>query len=97
MNFEWDLAKNEINLEKHGIDFLGAQSIWDGIVVTLQSTQIHQGEVRHLAIGLYQKREIVVVYTHREDRIRLISARRARKNEREIYWKSTGQNRPEPT
>jgi len=92
VDFEWDPIKSEANLEKHGIDFLGAQTIWDGIVLTFQSEQSQHGEVRHLAIGLYQEREIAVVYTHREDRIRLISARRARKNEREIYWKSTGQN-----
>ena len=94
MNFEWDPAKKEANLEKHGIDFQGVQSIWDGTVVTFQSAQHHHGEVRYLAIGLYQGREIAVVFTRRDDRIRLISARRARKNEREIYWKSTGQNRP---
>ena len=94
MNFEWDPAKSEANWEKHGIDFQGAQTIWDDLVVTFQSSQAHRGEIRHLAIGLYKEREIAVVYTHRDDRIRLISARRARKNEREIYWQSTGQNRP---
>ncbi len=94
MDFEWDPSKSRANLEKHGIDFQGAQTIWEGIIITLQSRQSRQGEVRHLAIGLYQDREIAVVYTHRKDQIRLISARRARKNEREIYWKSTGQNGP---
>ena len=93
MNFEWDPAKNDANIEKHGIDFHGAQTIWDSVVVTFQSVQSHHGEPRYLAIGLYQGREIAVVYTLREGRTRLISARRARKNEREIYWQSTGQNR----
>ncbi|NKB65781.1 MAG: BrnT family toxin [Candidatus Latescibacteria bacterium] len=93
MNFEWDSAKNDANLEKHGIDFHGAQSIWQDVVVTFQSPQSQHGETRFLAIGLYKEREIAVVYTIRADRKRLISARRARKNEREIYWKSTGQNR----
>ena len=94
MNFEWDPAKNRINLKKHGIDFQDAQTIWNGWLVTFQSTQSEHGEIRYLAIGLYQEREIAVVYTHRKDRIRLISARRARKNERETYRKSTEQNRP---
>ncbi len=92
MDFEWDPAKNEVNIEKHGIDFRGAQTIWDGEIVTVQSQQHHHGEKRYLAIGLYKDREIAVVFTWRHQTIRLISARRARKNEREIYWKSIGSN-----
>ncbi len=88
MDFEWDPAKNESNLNKHGIDFTGAQTIWDRPVLTLQNTQPYRGEIRYLAIGLYQDREITVVYTLRGQIIRLISARRARKNEREFYWKN---------
>ena len=94
MDFEWDSTKNEANIKKHGIDFSGAQTIWDGYVVTLQSIQKYHGEIRFLAIGLYKGREITVVYTQRDRKRRLISARRARKNEREIYWKNTGQNGP---
>ena len=94
MNFEWDPVKNEVNIDKHGIDFCGAQTIWEGEVVTFQSQQRHHGEKRYLALGLYRGREIAVVYTWRHQTIRLISARRARKNEREIYWKSIGSNQP---
>ena len=86
MNFEWDEAKNEANLAKHRIDFKGAQTIWETTVVTLQSSQPHSGEVRYLAIGLYKGREITVVYTWRGANIRLISARRARTNERKFYY-----------
>ena len=89
MNFEWDEAKNEANLAKHGIDFRGAQTIWEGTVVTLQSSQPHHGEVHYLAMGLYKGREITVVYTRRGSNLRLISARRARTNERQLYWQST--------
>ena len=88
MDFEWDSAKNETNLHKHSIDFEAAKTIWDGPVVTLQSSQPHHREIRHLAIGLYKGREITVVYTRRNESIRIISARRARKNERELYWQS---------
>ena len=86
MSFEWDEAKNEANLAKHGIDFQGAQTIWETTVVTLQSSQPHSGEVRYLAIGLYKGREITVVYTWRGANKRLISARRASTNERKFYW-----------
>ncbi len=37
MDFEWDPAKNDANIEKHGIDFHGAQTIWESVVVTFQS------------------------------------------------------------
>ena len=94
MDFEWDATKNEANIKKHSIDFSGAQTIWDGYVVALQSIQKYNGEIRFLAIGLYEGREITVVYTQRDHKRRLISALRARKNEREIYWKNTGQNGP---
>ena len=95
MDFEWDPAKNEANLKKHGIDFTGAQMIWDGSVITLQSAQEQHGEIRYLAIGLYKGREITVVYTQREQTIRLIPARRARNNERALYWQSTGSDGPQ--
>ena len=95
MNFEWDEAKNEANLAKHRIDFKGAQTIWETTVVTLQSSQPHSGEVRYLAIGLYKGREITVVYTWRGANIRLISARRARTNERKFYWQNARPNESE--
>jgi len=90
MEFEWDVEKNEANLKNHGIDFEGAKTIWNGRVVEVQSSQSHHGEIRYLAIGLYKGREITVVYTMRGEKIRIISARRARKNERELYWKNQG-------
>ena len=85
MEFEWDTSKNEANLEKHGIDFEGARTIWDGRIVEVQSSQRHHGEIRYLTIGLYKGREIATVYTKRGENIRIISARRARRNERELY------------
>jgi uncharacterized protein len=86
MKFEWDPDKNDANLKKHNIDFEGAKAIWNGRIIEVQSTQSQNTEERSLAIGLYKGREITVIYTKREGKIRLISARRARKNEREYYW-----------
>ena len=87
MEFEWDPDKSDANLKKHHIDFEGAKTIWEGRVLELESLQRQHAEDRFLAIGLYKGREITVVYTRRENRTRLISARRARNNEREFYWK----------
>jgi uncharacterized DUF497 family protein len=81
--FEWDPAKNAANLRKHGIDFPAAARVIDGPVITRRSAR--EGEERWLAIGDLDGREIAVAYTMRGAVCRIISARRARKYEREEY------------
>lgn len=94
MDFEWDHNKNRLNIEKHGIDFEDARRIFDGAIAEAESRQAH-GEIRMEAIGVLGDREIVVVYTWRGSKRRLISARRARQNERTRYWQTAleGQDR----
>ncbi|MDP9349554.1 MAG: BrnT family toxin [Gemmatimonadota bacterium] len=81
--FEWDPAKSEANLIKHGIDFAGAARVFDGPVLEERSDR--GDEERRKAVGLLAGREITVIYTLREGRCRIISARRARRNERRAY------------
>jgi len=89
MEFEWDLAKEAANVAKHGITFTDATSVFDDPhVLTEDSTKPEYGEERSLAIGEVAGRLATVVYTDREQRRRIISARRARKNERERYDQS---------
>ncbi|CUW38684.1 conserved protein of unknown function [Magnetospirillum sp. XM-1] len=71
LEFDWDDAKNASNLEKHGINFEDAIAIWEGPVLVNPSPRD----------GV----EIAVVYTERGTAKRLISARRARTNERRAY------------
>ncbi|MDE2832652.1 MAG: BrnT family toxin [Gemmatimonadetes bacterium] len=85
MLFQWDLNKNEINIKNHRIDFRDARDIFFDFHIIIPSKQ-ERDEKRELAIGLLAGREITVVYTWRGNEIRLISARRARKDEREIFW-----------
>ncbi len=85
--FEWDDVKNARNIEKHSLGFWEASTIFKGVVLEIPSPYDY-GEERTLAIGILEGKEILVVYTEREDTKRIISARRARKNEREAYWKS---------
>ena len=86
IEFEWDPAKNEANIAKHGIDFEDAIEIFATSVVVFRSDR--EDEVRWGAIGDVEGREITVFYTLRADRYRIISARRARTNEREAYRKA---------
>lgn len=76
MVFEWDDAKRQTNLAKHGIDFLTASQVFDGRpVVTARSH--YPDEERYLTIGLVEGRFVAVVWTWRGTAIRLSSARRA--------------------
>ena len=85
LEFEWDEAKRRMNIEKHKIDFADAIAIFDDYVCTLPSVNRDYGEERYLAIGLLRGLEIVVVYTPRGNRRRIISARRARIKEKGKY------------
>jgi Uncharacterized protein conserved in bacteria len=87
MEFEWDESKRNANIEKHKIDFVDAVRIYDDYVWTFQNLKADRGEERFVPIGIiYDIVEIALVYTPREGRRRIISARRARKDEREKYY-----------
>jgi uncharacterized DUF497 family protein len=83
MLFEWDERKRQANLAKHYIDFQDAKLIFDGPV--FEKLDSRRGEERIVAVGLMGDIEIVVVYVMRGKRRRLISARRANRNERQEY------------
>jgi uncharacterized DUF497 family protein len=85
MVFEWDAAKNEANIAKHRIDFEDAIGIFEGPVLERSDQRRDYGEPRIVAFGVLDDREIAIVYTVRETRRRIISARRASKDEREAY------------
>ena len=89
MSFEWHEEKREINLQRHGIDFIDAKEIWAGPVLEAASPQKQHGEDRFLAIGKVQGICITVVFTWRGNIRRLISARKARRYERENYEQAT--------
>ena len=83
MLFEWDESKRQSNLAKHHIDFQDAMRIFDGPV--FEKASHSRGEDRVLAIGLIEEIEVVVVYAIRGKRRRIISARRAHRDERQDY------------
>jgi uncharacterized protein len=86
MDFEWDDAKRLSNLQKHGIDFIDVPPLFDGEILTVEDTRYSYGEQRFITLGLLQGRLIAVVHTERDDRIRLISTRKATKYEQRIYF-----------
>jgi uncharacterized DUF497 family protein len=82
---QWDEAKNAANIAKHGIDFIEASLIFERPVVEKIDTRRDYGEIRLLAIGLLDDRELTVIYTIRGEHRRIISARRSYKHERRTY------------
>ena len=83
--FDWDADKNSSNLEKHGIAFETAAKIFDGPTVEFEDRRRDYREARVIAFGEAEGRILGVVYVRRGDRIRIISARRASRREREFY------------
>jgi uncharacterized DUF497 family protein len=84
LRFGFDPEKSEANLAKHGIHFMEAELLWnDPDLLMLMSTFV--AEPRRLAAGLLDGKHWTAVFTERADVIRLISVRRSRSNEKEIY------------
>ncbi len=82
--FEFDEAKSKANLDKHGIDFAAAQGLWkDPCLLEVRAKS--EGEPRFLLVGKIAEKHWSAVVTYRDARIRLISVRRSRKKEVELY------------
>lgn len=86
MHFEWDPEKNKANRIKHGISFERAIAIWESVHLEVEDiARSEEGEARSATIGWIDGKLYVAVWTQREDKIRLISVRRARRNEERIF------------
>jgi hypothetical protein len=84
VEFEFDSAKSASNLEKHGIDFTAAQALWQDVMrVEIPARMVD--EASWLVIGQIGGKHWSVVVTYREQRVRVISARRSRKEEVSLY------------
>jgi len=84
VDFEFDSRKSNNNKAKHGIDFYEAQALWDDpdlIEIPLETSD----EPRFLVIGKISEKHWSGIITYRSDKIRIISVRRSRKEEVDIY------------
>lgn len=87
MEFEWDPDKSNANLKKHGISFHEASTVFgDSLAITFNDPNHSIREHRFLTFGYSRMNQLlVVVHTERHERTRIISARRATRQERKIY------------
>jgi uncharacterized DUF497 family protein len=87
LEFEWDSRKAELNLKEHGVSFDEATTVFrDTLSITIADPDHSDSEDRFVDIGMSHRRQLLVVsYTERKDRIRIISARPPTPAERKSY------------
>ena len=84
MPFEFDRGKSDANRAEHGIDFVESQAIWlDEMLIEIPART--EDEPRYLVVGTIGEKHWSAVVTYREDKIRIISVRRARSEEVALY------------
>ncbi|MBF0233394.1 MAG: BrnT family toxin [Desulfamplus sp.] len=87
MKITWHDQKRERNIQKHGLDFIHAYKVFEGSTFTFEDNRVDYGEQRFVTIGLLDG-VVVIVHTESMDEIRIISMRRATKNEQKLYFKN---------
>ncbi len=89
VEFEYDPRKSEANLSKHGISFAQSQKLWtQGETITFNSNNAGNDESRQITIGKIEGKYYSAITTQRAGRTRIISVRRARQEEIEVYEQS---------
>jgi uncharacterized DUF497 family protein len=87
MRFEWDEAKRQSNIKRHGIDFLAVEVVFAGETITILDDRFSYGETRFITFGLLWGRAVAITHTETDNVLRVISFRKASKNEENIYFK----------
>ena len=88
MKFSWDEAKRKSNLQKHGIDFIDAEYVFDGATFTYEDDRFFYSEQRFVTLGLLQGIPVSIIHTETNEEIRIISFRKATKRETEILFQT---------
>ena len=84
--FEWDAKKSKQNQKKHGVSFSDALEIWQANHLTADDiARSKDGESRNATIGFIQGKLFTAIWAKRGEKIRIISVRRARDGEKEIF------------
>lgn len=88
MKFQWDENKEKVNITKHGLDFKTAARVFqDENRIEFYDEEHSDEEDRYITIGMVNQIAVIImlVYTEREDAVRIISARKATRQEKEAY------------
>src|SRR5262245_10455919 len=82
----WDESKRRRNIKLHGLDFEGADAIWDNFTVTREDIRADYGEKRMVTFGILSGEVVVLVHTERDNEMHVISLRKAEKYEARYYF-----------
>ena len=86
MEFTWSEAKRTANLKAHGLDFVDAPRVFEGVTFTFEDDRFSYGEQRFVTLGLLAGVPVSLVHTETEHEIRVISFRKATNRESQIYF-----------
>jgi uncharacterized DUF497 family protein len=86
MRFTWSERKRSINLKEHGLDFVDAPRVFEGLTCTYEDDRFAYGEQRFVTLGLLAGVPVSVVHTEADDEIRVISFRKATAREARVFF-----------
>jgi len=81
-------AKRHANLRKHGLDFADAEEVFAGITCTIEDGRFDYGEQRFVTLGMLRDTVVVMAHTETPREIRIISMRKATRNEQTLYFQN---------
>ena len=85
MEFIWSERKRSLNLKQHGIDFLNAVTVFEGLTFTYEDDRFSYREQRFVTLGLLAGVPVSIVHTETEHEIRIISFRQATRRETQLF------------
>jgi uncharacterized protein len=86
MEFTWSETKRAVNLKAHGLDFVDAPRVFEGLTFTFEDDRFSYGERRFVTLGLLAGFPVSIVHTESDHEIRIISFRKATNRETEIFF-----------
>jgi uncharacterized protein len=86
MVFTWSETKRATNLKAHGLDFVDAPRVFEGLTYTFEDDRFSYGERRFVTLGLLAGVPVSIVHTESDHEIRVISFRQATRRETQIYF-----------
>ena len=88
MHFSWDEKKRESNRKVHALDFADAEEVFECLTFTYEDDRFDYAEQRFVTLGILNGVVVSIVHTESEDEIRIISFRKATKNEERILFEN---------
>jgi len=90
MRFVWSERKRKLNLRDHGIDFIDAHTVFEGVTFTFEDNRFVYREQRFVTLGLLSGIPVSIVHTENVNEVRIISFRKATRSEARIYFEAVG-------